>query len=58
MSLLSIILCFWAHNVLAMPGIEIPVGRRLYTGYKILRATPQTQQQRGALLLLEEGKIL
>jgi len=55
MSPTSFILFFCAHNVLAIPGIEIPVGRRLYTGYKILRATPQTPQQRAALLVLEEG---
>ena len=57
MSPTSFILFFCAHNVLAIPGIEIPVGRRLYTGYKILRATPQTPQQRAALLVLEEGNL-
>jgi len=55
MSLSSLLLFFCAHQVFAIPGIEIPVGRRLYNGYKILRATPQNQQQRGALLLLQEG---
>lgn len=43
------------EQVFSTPSVEISVGKRLYTGYKILRASPQTQQQRTALLLLQEG---
>ena len=43
--------------VLSLPNVEISEGHRLYTGYKVLRAHPQSDQQRAALLQLEDGEL-
>ena len=32
------------------------IGRRLYSGYQVLRTYPTSAEQRGALLLISEGK--
>ena len=41
----------------ALPDIEIQQGRRLYTGYKVLRAYLTTDTDRAAVLQLEDGKL-
>lgn len=55
MSLSSLTILLSIHQVFSMPGVEITVGKRLYTGYKVLRAAPKSEEQRSALLWLQEG---
>ena len=43
--------------LVALPDIEIQQGRRLYTGYKVLRAHLTSDTDRAAVLQLEEGKL-
>jgi len=41
-------------SVVSLPNVDISEGHRLYRGYKVLRAHPQSEQQRAALLQLED----
>ena len=44
-------------GLVALPDIEIQQGRRLYTGYKVLRAHLTSDTDRAAVLQLEDGKL-
>ena len=44
-------------GLLALPDIEIQRGRRLYTGYKVLRAYLASNTDRAAILQLEDGEF-
>jgi len=44
-----------AQIVLSSVDLEVSQGRRLYSGYQVLRAYPDNKVQRGALLLLSES---
>ena len=44
-------------SVVSLPNADISEGHRLYRGYKVLRAHPQSEQQRAALLQLEDGEF-
>ena len=56
----SLFCCFLmlVCSVFSLPSLEISEGHRLYTGYKVLRAHPQSDQQRAALLQLEDGEFM
>ena len=43
-------------GLVALPDIEIQHGRRLYTGYKVLRAYLASNTDRAAILQLEDGE--
>ena len=44
-------------GLVALPDIEIQQGRRLYTGYKVLRAHLTSDTDRAAVLQLEDGEL-
>ena len=48
---------FLVPGLVALPDIEIQQGRRLYTGYKVLRAHLTSDTDRAAVLQLEDGKL-
>ena len=48
---------FLIPGLVALPDIEIQQGRRLYTGYKVLRAHLTSDTDRAAVLQLEDGKL-
>ena len=56
-SLYSCFLLLVPGLVEALPDIEIQQGRRLYTGYKVLRAHLTSDTDRAAVLQLEDGKL-
>ena len=56
MSNLLLLSLLMVGGITAFPEVEISSGQRLYTGYKVLRTFPQTNQQRTALLQLEDGR--
>ena len=48
---------FLVPGLVALPDIEIQQGRRLYTGYKVLRAHTASDNDRAAILQLEDGEL-
>ena len=48
---------FLVPGLVALPDIEIQQGRRLYTGYKVLRAHTASDIDRAAILQLEDGEL-
>ena len=56
-SLYSCCFLLLVPGLVALPDIEIQQGRRLYTGYKVLRAHLTSDTDRAAVLQLEDGKL-